>query len=194
MRTAEPVIAKLRNPNVCVEIDSTGSVIARCAGKQAVQIAACDPASSVFEAFMRFWQGTFASFSQSSLGLTQLVMDLAAGRMRQDADCPALFHDLTCPRYLEDEGCLYPLIEVLTNGLVRAYNPDTYVNEACVLAANPRIKCYPYIEDCDGHDFVTGMAVGIHYLPGERPVFDKLARAWRVDAIAAAAGILRPAA
>ena len=194
MYSAQPVIAKLRNPNVYVEVQSTGLVLARCAGKKGVEIAACAAESPVFVSFMSFWQGTFASFSQSSLGLTQLVMDLAAGRVRQDADCPALFHDLIHPRYLEDDGCLYPLIEVLPNGLVRAYNPDTYLNEACVLAANPRMKCYPHIEDCDGHDFVTGIAVGIHYLPGEPPVFDKLAHAWRVDAIESAAGILRPGA
>lgn len=150
MRTAEPVIAKIRNPNVFVEIHSTGSVLARCAGKQTVQIAACDPASPVFEAFMRFWQGTFASFSQSSLGLTQLVMDLAAGRIGQDSDCPYLFIDTLRPKKLLSGDTILPVLEVTVNGGVRDYNPDTvFLSEAFALSTDLRIKVFPHIEPSD---------------------------------------------
>jgi len=52
-----------------------------------------------------------------------------------------------------------------------------------VLARNPRVKLYALIEDCDGHDVVTGAYVGVPNLPGEKPVFNWVSRSVTAAAI-----------
>jgi hypothetical protein len=111
-------------------------------------------------------------------------MDLAAGRVEQDPDCPHLFFDKFREDTLSDGSVIYPLLEVTDSALVGPYNPDPYyLNEAYVLARNPRVKLYALIEDCDGHDVVTGAYVGVPNLPGEKPVFNWVSRSVTAAAI-----------
>lgn len=190
-----PRIAHLRNPNVRVEIASCGTVTALGMRRPRCRLAQCSPDSPVFEAFMRFWGGIFSANSTSSLGLTQLIMDMAAGRIRQDSECPFLFHDLSRPLQMDGGARVFPVLEVTLFGIVRAYNPDPcFMNEAVVMEDDPQIMAYPNIEDFEGHDIVNGMVYGVRRTPGERPEFDKRSQPWTPDAPEIAAGLIKASA
>lgn len=186
-----PVIVELRNPNLSVEIQENGRVLAHCASRPSVVIAHHQPSSPGFEAFMTFWGIRFNHNSKRSLALTQLVMDLAAGRIEQDRECPYLFIDKYRKERLEGGELVYPMLEVTCDAGVRAYNPGDYlITEAYALAADPQIKLFPCIEDVEGNDIIVGMWAGVTDVSGERPVFGRVARELTAKAIAIAAGVL----
>lgn len=187
-----PVIAELRNPNIKVKVMADGRVIAVCAGRDShSMIAQHEPDTPGFGAYMSFWARTFKSHSRRSLALTQLVVDLGAGRVEQDPFCPTLFFDKYNEEKLSDGSVIYPLLEVTSGATIKAYNPDTiYLNEGYVLARNPKIKFHALIEDCDGNDLVTGVRVGITVIPGERPVFKAASSVVSADAMERAVSVL----
>lgn len=177
-RVGFPVVVGLRNPNVRVQVMEDGRVLALCSNRESsMVIARCEPSKPGFDAFLSFWALTFPAHSKTSLALTQLVMDLAAGRIEQDPDCPHLFFDKCRADTLRDGSLIYPLLEVTGAGLVREYNPDTYyLNESYALANNTGVKFFPLIEDFEGNDVMNGMLVGVSLVPGERPSFDAVSR------------------
>lgn len=185
-----PMTVALRNPNLTVEVQADGRIVAHCASRPSVVIAHHSPTRPGFSEFMSFWGRTFALRGKRSLALTQLVTDLAAGRIEQDFDCPHLFIDKAREETLLSGDAIFPVLEVTVDGLVREYNPDEhFLNEAFALASNPRVKLFAHIEDIDGNDEVTGMRIGIPVTPGERPEFNRFSPKASAADIESAAGI-----
>lgn len=170
-----PMSVALRNPNLSVEVQADGRILAHCASRPSVVIAHHAPTRPGFSEFMSFWGQTFALRGKRSLALTQLVTDLAAGRIEPDFDCPYLFIDKFREEELLSGDAIFPVLEVTVDGAVREYNPDEhFLNEAYALASNPRVKLFAHIdEDMDGNDVVTGLRVGTTTVPGAFPVFDR---------------------
>lgn len=170
-----PVTVEMRNPGLSIEVQADGRVVSHCTNRPSVIIAHHAPTRPGFSEFMEFWGRTFALRGKRSLALNQLVVDLAAGRIEPDFDCPHLFIDKSREEELLSGDIIFPVLEVTADGAVREYNPDEhFLNEAYALANNPRVKVFANIgEDMDGNDVVTGMRVGTTKVPGAYPVFDR---------------------
>lgn len=169
-----PVHARTRDEGVTITLLDSGLVLfdSPNSGREAEVVARCDPDSEAFQDFAVFWGVRFPAEARRSPGVTRLIYELRTGGLVQDPYFPMLFQDRRNPEALEDGALVWPMFHLTILGALERFNPGHYLPQQCLtLAEDPRIKLFVRIEDCEGHDFVTGAHVACMHKRQGLPFF-----------------------
>ncbi|KXS54993.1 MAG: hypothetical protein AWU57_589 [Marinobacter sp. T13-3] len=164
------------------------TVTASIDGQEPVTIAQLSTDHPAVLDFIHFWLATVMIDNCDSWPFAQLIRDMAALKVNQDADCPHLFIDYRRSRH-EGSTHLYAMLKATDKGTVTDYNPDLFFrNQAYALASNQRVKVFSPIYN--NPILPRRLVAGVVTTAGDFPAFDHDRPFDTFDAVAASASEL----